>query len=51
LGRTLLAEEQATEAELNSVDEGVQQEIADALESAKSAPYPDVEEVGAHVYA
>ncbi len=47
----LMGEEQATEAELNAVEEGVQKEVLEALESAKAAPYPDVEEVREHVFA
>ena len=51
LKQKLLEEGQTTEAELEAIDEAVQQEVLDAVESARSAPYPDVEEVSEHVYA
>ncbi|OGG45764.1 MAG: pyruvate dehydrogenase (acetyl-transferring) E1 component subunit alpha [Candidatus Handelsmanbacteria bacterium RIFCSPLOWO2_12_FULL_64_10] len=47
----MLAEGQAREADLSGIDEEVQKEVADAVESAKASPYPDVKEVSEHVFA
>ncbi len=51
LKQKVLAERKAAESELQAVDEAVQQEVSDAVASAREAPYPDVAEVRAHVYA
>jgi pyruvate dehydrogenase E1 component alpha subunit len=51
LKKKMVAEGQATEAELGGIDAEVQREVLDAVERAKSAPYPDVKEVSEHVYA
>ena len=51
LKQSLIEQDKATEAELNAVEQDVDRELAEAVESAKAAPYPDVEEVREHVYA
>ena len=51
LRRSMLDAGEPTESALETIDQEVQQEVADALESAKSAPWPDVDEVADHVYA
>ncbi|MDP6776498.1 MAG: thiamine pyrophosphate-dependent dehydrogenase E1 component subunit alpha [Candidatus Latescibacteria bacterium] len=47
----LLESEAATAGELEKIEGEVDREVAEAVESAKAAPYPDVEEVSEHVYA
>lgn len=47
----LIENEMATEGDLESIDEEVQQLIDDAVDYAKQAPYPDPSEVYEHVYA
>ncbi len=51
LRQRMLSEGQVTEAELGGIDEEVQKEVLEAVESAKTSPYPDVKEVSEHVYA
>ncbi|MSS71362.1 MAG: thiamine pyrophosphate-dependent dehydrogenase E1 component subunit alpha [Candidatus Latescibacteria bacterium] len=51
LRQRMLSEGQATEADLGGIDEEVQKEVLEAVESAKTSPYPDVKEVSEHVYA
>jgi pyruvate dehydrogenase E1 component alpha subunit len=51
LKRNILDAGDATESALDRIDREVQQEVADALESAKSAPWPDVGEVDDHIFA
>ena len=41
----------ASGAELDAEEREVEKEMENALEAAKAAPYPDVEEVNQHVYA
>ena len=50
-GRWLLDEGHADTVTLSTIDEEAQQEIVDAVEFAKQAPYPDPSEVYDHVYA
>ncbi len=47
----MLSEQQATEAELKGIEDEVQKEVLDGLAWAKASPWPDVKEVGEHVYA
>ena len=50
-GQRLIDEGRAEAATLAAIDADVQQYIADAVEFAKQAPYPDSAEVYQHVYA
>ncbi len=50
LGRTLLAERRATEAELDAMRREVESEMDDAVEFARRAPDPSIDEVGLFVY-
>ncbi len=49
--RRMLATGAATESDFHAVDEAVEKEVLDAVESAKAAPWPEVTEVRKHVYA
>lgn len=49
--RRLVEEGGATEDALAAIDEEVKEDVADAVEAAKASPWPDVEEVDAHVFA
>jgi acetoin:2,6-dichlorophenolindophenol oxidoreductase subunit alpha len=50
-GRWLLNAGHTDPIALSTIDEEVQQQIVDAVEFAKQAPYPDPSEVYEHVYA
>jgi TPP-dependent pyruvate/acetoin dehydrogenase alpha subunit len=50
-GQRLMAENKIDAAGLALIDEEVQKKIAEAVEFAKQAPYPDPSEVYKHVYA
>ncbi len=50
LRRDILQEGDVTEAELEAIDGEVQEEVAAAVEFAKAAPWPDVDEVDDHVF-
>ena len=50
-GQRLIAENKIDAAGLALIDEEVQKKIAEAVEFAKQAPYPDPSEVYKHVYA
>jgi pyruvate dehydrogenase E1 component alpha subunit len=47
----ILAEGIADEAELERIEREAADEVADAVEHALAAPFPDPDEVGQHVYA
>ena len=47
----LLEKRRVTEAELNSIDAGVQAEVAAASQTAEKAPWPDAAAATAHVYS
>jgi acetoin:2,6-dichlorophenolindophenol oxidoreductase subunit alpha len=49
--QVLLADERIEAAELSAIDDEVAQQIDEAVEFAKQAPYPDPQEVSNHVYA
>ena len=49
--QNLIDQGKATESELNAIEQAVDKELSEAVESAKAAPYPDVQEVREHVYA
>ena len=49
--RAALAEAGIEEEALDRIDQEVKDEVADAVESAQGAPWPDVEEANQHVYA
>ena len=51
LKQKIIAEQQASEAELTAIDEEIQKKVEDAVEAAKAAPNPEVKEVSDHVYA
>jgi pyruvate dehydrogenase E1 component alpha subunit len=51
LRATLLAEDSASEDELNGIDADVQALIADAYEFAKNSPYPDPASASEHIYS
>ena len=51
LRQRLLLEGKIDEATLVTITDQVQQQITDAIEFAKQAPYPDPSEVYTHVYA
>lgn len=51
LRKKLVADDLASEAELDAEVREVEREMENALEAAKAAPYPDVAEVNQHVYA
>lgn len=49
--RAALVESGIDEADLDRIDEEVKEEVADAVEKAQGAPWPDVSEADQHVYA
>ena len=49
--RAVLADAGIEEDDLDRIDLEVKEEVADAVESAQGAPWPDVEEADQHVYA
>ena len=49
--RAALVEVGIDETEQDRIDREVKDEVADAVESAQGAPWPDVEEANQHVYA
>ncbi|MGH2360409.1 MAG: thiamine pyrophosphate-dependent dehydrogenase E1 component subunit alpha [bacterium] len=51
LARWLIDERMADEAALERIADDVREDIARGLQFALNAPYPDVSEVGQHVYA
>ncbi len=51
LRKKIVADDLASEAELDAEMREVEREMENALKAAKAAPYPDVAEVKKHVYA
>ena len=51
LKKQLLEAGHFTQAELEAVEQEVKQEVAEAAETAKKAPFPDPEEVTRHVFS
>jgi TPP-dependent pyruvate/acetoin dehydrogenase alpha subunit len=49
--RSILAKAGIDETDLDRIDQEVKDEVADAVESAQGAPWPDVEEADQHVFA
>ena len=49
--RAVMIESGIAESELEAIDQEVKADVKNAVESAKSAPWPDVEEVDLHVFA
>ena len=49
--RARLVDEGIDAEDLDGIDAAVQEEVADAVESAAGAPYPEVEEATQHVFA
>ncbi len=49
--RSILAKAGSAETDLDRIDQEVKDEVADAVESAQGAPWPDVEEADQHVFA
>ncbi len=49
--RSILAKAGIDETDLDRIDQEVKDEVADAVESAQGAPWPDTEEADQHVFA
>jgi pyruvate dehydrogenase E1 component alpha subunit len=49
--RAVMIESGIAESKLEAIDQEVKADVKNAVESAKSAPWPDVEEVNLHVFA
>ena len=49
--RSILAKAGIDETDLDRIDQEVKDEVADAVESAQGAPWPDAEEADQHVFA